>query len=190
MRYAILLMGILWSAGVVVAQEEPPTEWIEPKTGHRVVRLSKEPGTASLYFHQNAYTADGQKLIVTTRKGLSAIDLATREISPLVEGRVGVLVTGRKSGDIYYSRDGIVYATNVASREERRVAELPRSAGRGNVTVNADETLVVGLGRDPDGEAEPRTPPDGHREDRLARRWSQGLPMMLYTIDVASGEMK
>src|SRR5262245_8529873 len=78
------------------AQDEPPTEWIEPHTGHRVVRLSKEPGTASLYFHQNAYTADGKKLIVTTRDGLAAIDLASRDISSLVKGRVFVLVTGRK----------------------------------------------------------------------------------------------
>ncbi len=190
MKQAIFLAGVLWVAGTTNAQEEPPTEWIEPQTGHRVVRLSKEPGSASLYFHQNAYTADGQKLIITTRGGLSAIDLATREITPLVEGRVGVLVTGRKTGDIYYIRNGVVYATNVESRAERRVAELPAGRRGGNVTVNADETLVVGLGTDPDGEAEPRTPPGGHREDRLARRWSAGRPMMLYTIDVATGERK
>ncbi len=36
------------------AAEEPPREWIEPATGHRVIRLSREPGTSSLYFHQNA----------------------------------------------------------------------------------------------------------------------------------------
>jgi len=190
MNRAILWGGILWLAGTVVAEEEPPTEWIEPQTGHRVVRLSKVPGTASLYFHQNAYSADGKKLIVTTPTGLSAIDLATREITPLVEGRVGVLVTGRKTGDIYYIRDGAVYATNAESRAQRRVAELPGGRRGGNVTVNADETLVVGLGADPEGKPEPRTPPGGHREDRLARRWSQGLPMMLYTIDVATGDQK
>jgi oligogalacturonide lyase len=100
------------------------------------------------------------------------------------------LVTGRKTGDIYYIRDGAVYATNAESRAQRRVAELPGGRRGGNVTVNADETLVVGLGADPEGKPEPRTPPGGHREDRLARRWSQGLPMMLYTIDVATGEQK
>src|SRR5262249_2575366 len=35
---------------------EPPREWIDPSTGHRVIRLSTEPGSSSLYFHQNAYT--------------------------------------------------------------------------------------------------------------------------------------
>jgi oligogalacturonide lyase len=49
---------------------EPPTEWIDPATGHRVVRLSREPGSASLYFHQNAYSADGQKLVIMTPSGL------------------------------------------------------------------------------------------------------------------------
>ena len=53
---------------------EPPLEWIEPETGHRVVRLSREPGTASLYFHQNPYTANGDKLVVTMRAGLAVIN--------------------------------------------------------------------------------------------------------------------
>jgi hypothetical protein len=47
------------------AQTALPTEWIDPDTGHRVIRLSREDGTASLYFHQNAYSADGKKLVVT-----------------------------------------------------------------------------------------------------------------------------
>ena len=33
---------------------EPPTEWVDADTGHRVVRLSREPGSASLYFHQRS----------------------------------------------------------------------------------------------------------------------------------------
>src|SRR6266849_6490704 len=64
-----------------------PREWIEPDTGHRVIRLSDEPGSASLYFHQNPYTPDGQKLIITTPNGLSAINLKTRAIEKIDEGR-------------------------------------------------------------------------------------------------------
>jgi hypothetical protein len=47
--------------------ELPPREWIEPATGHRVVRLTETPGSASLYFHQNQYTAAGDKMVFTTR---------------------------------------------------------------------------------------------------------------------------
>src|SRR5262245_49232687 len=35
-------------------QASPPAEWVDAATGHRVVRLSTEPGTRSLYFHQNS----------------------------------------------------------------------------------------------------------------------------------------
>jgi len=58
----------------------PPREWTDPDTGHRVVRLSDEPGSQSFYFHQNAYTHDGSKLIITTPTGLATIDLKTRAI--------------------------------------------------------------------------------------------------------------
>ncbi len=48
-----------------------------PTTGHRVFRLTDEPGSASLYFNQNGYSADGKKLIYTTPQGISTFDLAT-----------------------------------------------------------------------------------------------------------------
>src|SRR5215469_7600100 len=82
-----------------------PTEWIDKDTGHRVIRLSKEDGTQSLYFNQNAYTADGKHLIVTTAGGgVATIDLTTREVKPLVAGPVSVLVAGHKTGDVYYTK--------------------------------------------------------------------------------------
>jgi oligogalacturonide lyase len=87
------------------AQAALPTEWIDADTGHRVIRLSREAGTQSLYFHQNAYTADGKKLMVTTAGcGIATITLATGEVKPLVAGAVSVLVAGHKTGDIYYTR--------------------------------------------------------------------------------------
>ena len=112
------------------AIEEPPVEWIDPATGHRVIRLSREPGSASLYFHQNAYSPDGQKLIITTPTDLSTINLKTRAIEKIVEGRVGVIVTGRRSGQVYDSkREGaetVIYATHLDTKATKRIAALPR----------------------------------------------------------------
>jgi len=129
-----------------------PTEWIDPDTGHRVIRLSREDGTQSLYFHQSAYTTDGRKLIVTTAGGgIATIDLATREVKPLVAGPVSVLVAGHKTGDVYYTRrvqgeggaaGAIVYAANVNTGATREVVKLP--PGRGVASLNADETLLLG----------------------------------------------
>ena len=77
----------LLSSAVGVAQEAP-REWIDPATHHRIIRLSDEPGSKSLYFHQNAYTAKGDLMVFTTPTGLSVIDLHTRKIRPLY--RLGV----------------------------------------------------------------------------------------------------
>ncbi len=128
-----------------------PTEWVDPDTGHRVIRLSREDGTQSLYFHQNAYSADGRKLIVTTTGGgIAAIDLGTRQAKTLVPGPVSVLVTGHKTGDVYYTKRqaagsagaAVVFATNVDTGATRRVVELP--LGRTVASLNADETLLLG----------------------------------------------
>jgi oligogalacturonide lyase len=171
--------------------DAPSAEWIEPETGHRVVRLSREPGSRSLYFHQHGFSADGRRLVLTTRRGISAVDLETRDVETVVEGRAHALVTGRKTGDIYFLREGEVFAASLnAPHTERKVATLPSQFRGGNVTVNADESLLVGLGVDREAPSEPRPRPEGRRRDRLAGRWAAGLPMVLYTIDVASGETR
>src|SRR5947209_11711210 len=140
----ILFLLILTTLSVGRAQEktEPPREWIDPDTGHRVIRLSDEPGSASLYFHQNAYTPDGQKLIITTPTGLSTINLKTRAIEKAVEGRVNVIITGKKTGNVYYVRNRVVYATDLNTKATREIAKLPPGASVS--TVNADETLLAG----------------------------------------------
>src|SRR2546425_324061 len=69
---------------------EPPTNWIDPDTGHRIVRLTKEPGSASLYFNQNGYTADGKKMVYTTPDGISVLELKTLAAKPVVQGREGL----------------------------------------------------------------------------------------------------
>ena len=74
------------SAAPAGAAEDVPTEWIEA-SGHRVVRLSREAGSASFYFHQNGYSAAGDKLVIATPDGLAAVDLKTRAIEPIVNGR-------------------------------------------------------------------------------------------------------
>src|SRR5215216_2859441 len=87
---ALILISLLTppAASLAQGQGEVPREWVDPDTGHRVVRLSEEPGSQSLYFHQNAYTPDGRKMIITTPTGLSAVDLRTRAVGRVVEGRV------------------------------------------------------------------------------------------------------
>src|SRR5260370_27623270 len=142
-----LLFLIIAGTRVLCAQSgELPVEWIDRDTGHRVIRLSRDAGTQSLYFNQNAYTADGKKLIVTTAGGgIATIILATREVKPLVAGPVSVLVAGHQTGDVYYTKrstaGAIIYATNVDTAATREVVKLP--PGRNVASLNADETLLL-----------------------------------------------
>ena len=139
-----LVLAVAMAAGVAArsSQESVPREWVDPDTGHRVVRLSDEPGSQSLYLHQYAYTPDGKKLLITTPTGVSAIDLKTRAIEKVVDGRVSLIMTGRKTGRAYYVKDG--WSTR-SILTPRRVARSPRSplTARSS-TVNADETLLAG----------------------------------------------
>src|SRR5262249_10421534 len=111
-RVALVAVVVLSSDFGALAADEP-SEWIEPATGHKVIRLSTEPWSFSFYFHQNGYTADGDKLIFATPSGLSAIDLKTRKIEQIVEGRADQVVVGRKTRQVFYLKEGVVYSTHI-----------------------------------------------------------------------------
>src|SRR5215212_9709630 len=146
---SLLLIQVL-TLVAAAQQGQVPRDWIDPDTGHRVVRLSEEAGSQSLYFHQNGYTPDGSKMIITTPTGLSVVNLRTRAVERVVEGRVSILIVGRKTGQVYYTkfvRDGnkfsaTVYATDLDTKATREVVKLP--PGVSVSTVNADETLLAG----------------------------------------------
>src|SRR4051812_22199104 len=189
-RTLSLLILVSSSLATLAVAAEPPTEWVEPATGHRVVPLSREPGRSSLYFHQNAYTAAGDKMIVTTRGGLATIDLRTGEIAQVVEGRAGNVVVGKTTRQVFYSKGPEVYATHLDTRATRRIATLPpEMRGGSGVAVNADETLLAGSfvegrsgpGTEADRPAAKDQPP-ASRGGSLEARWAARLPMRLYTI--------
>ena len=191
--------------------KELPREWIDQDTQHRVIRLSDEPGSQSLYFHQNAYTPDGKKLVITTPTGLSTIDLKTRTIERILEGRVNLIMTGRKTGDAYYVKTGVVYAVDLTTKVGRHIGKLPP---RGSVaTVNADETLLAGTitegevpsppsgaaanapGRSTVPAAEAGRPQPGRdsypgKGDMMERRLAARIPMQLFTMNTKTGEVK
>src|SRR5947209_12576921 len=139
---------------VALAQEQaPPKSWIDPDTGHRVLRITDEPNSASLYFNDNAYTSDGKSMVYTTPHGISVVDLQTFKSRPVVEGKVRVIVAGAKTQNVYYINmtDHALYATDVDTRQTRKVASLPARNQIGLATVNADETLAAGTYIEGDG---------------------------------------
>jgi oligogalacturonide lyase len=202
------LCAFLWQ-GALAQQPEVPHEWIDQDTGHRVVRLSDEPGSQSLYFHQNPYTPDGQKLIITTPTGLSAIDLKTRAIEKIVEGRVSIIIVGKKTGQVYYTRtvtnnnlrSTTVYATDLNTKATREIVKLPPATSVSS--VNADETLLAGTVDEklaaaikegvvpaPPGQQAPRGDAYPGKGQMMENRLAERRPLQLITIDTKTGEVK
>jgi len=196
------------AAAPAAPAQEPPTSWIDPDTGHRVIRLTREPGSDSFYFNVNGYTPDGKEMVYTTPKGISVLNLATLEARSVVTGSVRPIEVGRKTPTLYYSKwsedhtQSVLWATNLDTGETRKLADLPPRASV--VTINADETL--GAGTFIEGDATANGAYDGkgtsgrmsptnlgeplNKGEMMRRRLAAKLPMTMFTINLQTGEIK
>ena len=146
----------------------PPKTWVDAATGHRVYRLTDEPGSTGFYFNNNSYSPDGKKMIYTAPDGIHVLDLATRTSRllvpnpPRVEGadpmanpRRGVhaIVVGHRTPSVFYAqvdpatRQNTLYKADMNTGAITRLTSLPEGA-TGVATVNADETLAAGTMND------------------------------------------
>lgn len=198
--------------------EAAPREWVDPDTGHRIVRLSDEPGSSSLYFNFNSFTPQGDKLLISTPQGIAAVDLKTRNLKTVVRvaSPFRLLFTGHKTRSVYFqtqARSGegpkTIYAADVDSGKTRRIATI---AGGDIQTINADETLLGGVATEPEAssatlavfqkhdarydQADYRANgPDGKpltyaeaKETRMNERLDAKIPMTMFVIDIRTGE--
>jgi oligogalacturonide lyase len=209
-RISLFTIFVIAIALPLTAQERP-NEWIEPTTGHRVIRLSGEAGTASLYFHQRQYTSAGDKLLVTMREGLGTIDLrqlgkGLTPIEQIAEGRAGSPIVGKNSRQVFYSRDGSLWVTHVDTKTTREIVKLPPGfSGASGLAINSDETLLASTGSvfaRPRGSSGPSGAPAAREGGGTpaAPQFSRGRrgafgngsdrSMVLFTVNVASGEIK
>jgi oligogalacturonide lyase len=211
-RHTAAIASFVIAIALPLAAQEPPKEWIEPATGHRVIRLSSESGTASLYFHQQSYTANGDKLFVTMRDGLGTIDLrqlgkGPTPVEKISAGRAGSPIVGQKSRQVFYSLDGSLWATHLDTKVTREIVKLPPGfSGASGLAINADETQLASTGsvfaRGRGAGGGPGTGVQGAREGgtqaapQFGRRGRGAVgngsdrSMVLFTVNIASGEIK
>jgi len=151
-------------------QSTPPREWIDQTTGHRIVRISDEPGSSSNYFNVNSYTPDERWMAYSSPSGIMALDLRTFKSRLIVPGRVSLQFVGHRTGAVYYitgieqtqghdanaagTPGAAVRADNrtrgpralmaydIATGKTRQVTVL--DPGYSIATINADETLFAG----------------------------------------------
>jgi oligogalacturonide lyase len=158
----------------VRAKDEPPTDWIDPDTGHRIIRLSVEPGSQTLYFHDNAYSPQGDRYVFSSPSGIMLLDLTslgkTKPKPELVAPAAGGTYMARRTREIYFTRGGVrgaagggaagreVFAYDYDTKQTRKVPYAERTL------INADESETVATitAEDPSG----RTPKPAVREPR------------------------
>ena len=138
-----------------------PKDWVDPDTGHRIVRLSEEPGSRSLYFHQNAYTAEGDKMVISVDnpRGVAVVDLTDLSVKRIYEHPdAGILFVGKRTRSVYLTQIARQNGEVVHPKNELQTpTQLLRvSLDTGEVTelgaipkgkihsINSDETLLIG----------------------------------------------
>ena len=175
--------------------DEPPRAWIDPTTGHRVIRLSTEPGSQTLYFHDNQYSPEGDKYVFTSRSGIWLVDLTRLGNAPpkpeLVVPNEGGAYMARRTREVYFTRraaneTGEVNAYNYDTKQTRRVPFATRTL------INADETFTVSpiAAEDPSGKT-PRPAPRPARPqlERMfpGRTMEQLSPEQRYAVTKEDG---
>lgn len=164
---AIFTLGLLFVTQAIAQTGPPPKTWVDKDTGHRVFRLTDEPGSSAFYFNVNAYSPDDRYMIYTAPDGIHTLELATRKTRLLVPNPPAppadqqqatpgarfmymnhTIVVGHKTDSIFFSRMdpathlNSVYKADMNTGEVTKLATLPPRAGV--ATVNADETLAAG----------------------------------------------
>lgn len=174
----VLFVYLQFHLAVTAVAEDVPRDWVDAATGHRVIRLSDDGGGTSLYFHQNTYTPEGDKLVFDTREGIVAIDLTKlgREIAKpeLIVAGGRAIATAQRTRDVYYRHEGGIYAANIDSKATRLVA-----AGSRGQAINCDETINVSTtsAAGPNGTAPPQRKLLPQRERMFGDKLKAGIAL-------------
>jgi oligogalacturonide lyase len=162
---ALATLAATLLAPLALAQQHPPTSWVDKDTGHRVFRLTDEPGSSAFYFNVNAYTPDGKEMIYNAPDGIHVLNLATRKTRLLVptpprpagvepgtpayyRGGMRTIVVGHKTNSVFFSKEdpetktNYIYKADIDTGKVTRLAAIPPRASISS--INADETLGVG----------------------------------------------
>lgn len=215
MKKNILLFTLVVLFTSTYAQTNLPKEWVDTDTGHRIIRISEEDGSQSFYFHQNGYTANGDKIVFSTRNGLSTYNFQTKKIEQIVEGRTNSVVVGGKTRKVFYIKGDTVFETDVDTKATREIVKNAKLRTGSGFAINSDETLLGGSmtpgelpeefrsrapqpAPQPTPQLTPQTSPtpqparDSYpgKGEMMERRLAAKIPMSLYTVNIKTGDIK
>ncbi|RDE07318.1 oligogalacturonate lyase family protein [Sphingomonas aracearum] len=213
-------LAVLAAAAGAASPTPSPGTWIDPVTGHRIVRIDDTPGNYALYFNYNPFTSQGDLMIYLVPEGIKVVDLRTWETRLVLRTKVDrLLFAGPRSRSAYYTTRAAdveeggpfqVWRVDLDSGATAKVADVP---GGRIETINADETLLAGerelAAPPPDiaaqGRRDPKTGaptysgtgPDGKplsfaaaKGQWMEKRLAARVPMEMYTVAIRDGRRR
>jgi len=136
-----------------IANGPAPKQWTDPRTGRRIVRITDAPGHGVLYFYRQAYTSEGDVMVIKAPGGIAAVRLRDWTVTPLVQGpgiellfmlrttREAVYTVEESAAGLPADRPKAIHAIDVDSKKVRLLGRI--AAGRISAS-NADDTLLLG----------------------------------------------
>ena len=161
--------------------------YVDGRTGHRVWVLAR--GSASgLYFHQNPFTASGEKMVyrAPTPEGAQAFvfDFRTQTSCQLTRepGGTGSEIVGARTRRLYYRAGLAIKSVHLDTLDVRHLCDLPGDLSAYPYALSPDErTLASGYVEG--GEEIAKLP----RGEMFVRMFDAKLRNVIYTIDIETG---
>lgn len=174
-----------------------PDAWIDQRTGHKIIKLSRRRGGGeSFYFHDNPFiigndTVDDIMVFygpVDSLQQLFKVNLRSLDIDQITnhQGRIRGEIVAQNSREVFYQCRDSVFATNVDSKKTRLIFVFSGDI-RGHVSsLNADETILAGVYASPEKWEIYRKNPE--KKDYFKLIYEAKIPHTLFAIEIKSGE--
>lgn len=193
------LAMLLWLPGraqekMETGSKKPmPEEWIDLQTGHRVVRLSRLPGSSgSFYFHNNPFVGDKMFFYnsVNNSRQVFTVDMKTFKTEQITHQQkpMRAEIVAHRSQEVVYQIQDSVFASSAITKKTRLLYVFPADLKATVATMNADETVLAGKFSDGDTEREilKQYPEKSQYFNRI---YDAKIPNTLFTIDLKTGKL-
>jgi oligogalacturonide lyase len=187
-----------------------PNEWIDPSTGHKIIKLTRREGNnMSFYFHNNPFvsnkmifygtdylnTANNDSVkqetgnIPASNKQLYSVDLKTLKVEQLTyqANSMNGEIVAEKNKLVYYQVKDSVFSTHIETKQTKLVYVFPADFKASITTVNADETLLAGAwSSDQEKEILKNNP---NKSSYFNLIYEAKLRRTLFTVNVKTGQL-
>jgi len=208
--FICIALPVFAQPSIETGGQKMPNEWIDPSTGHKIMKLTRREGNnMSFYFHNNPFagnkmifygtdylnTANNDSVkqetgnIPASNKQLYSVDLKTLKVEQLTfqSNSMNGEIVAEKNKLVYYQVKDSVFSTHIETKQTKLVYVFPADFKASITTINADETLLAGAwSSDAEKEIFRQNPGKSSYFNLI---YEAKLPRTLFTINVKNGQL-